>query len=481
MTKHNGAMPRLKKVVAPAKSRSVLGYLGMLAGVVVAYLLIRVWGNTLTAPAAAAVRQTPLAPAHVNDFLHLLLAFALVIATARTLGALCRWLQQPPVIGEMIAGILLGPSLLGQMAPDAYSYLLPQSIAPLLNAIAQFGVILYMFIVGLELNPAVLKGKGHAAVAISHASIVFPFVLGTALSLILYPRFSNSAVPFTSFSLFLGISMSVTAFPVLARILTDRGISRTRLGSLALTCAAVDDISAWCLLALVVGITQAKAGHAVSTFALAALYVVVMATAMRLLATWAAREFDRRGQLTQGALAGVLLVVLLSSFTTEWIGIHAIFGAFALGAIIPHNSALAHELRNKLEDFTVVFLLPAFFAFTGLRTRIGLLEGMEAWLFCGLIIVVASIGKFGGSAIAARFTGLSWRESSAVGILMNTRGLMELIVLNIGLDLGVVSPLLFAMLVLMALATTMATTPVLNCVMRKEEMEAPAVPAEVPA
>jgi Kef-type K+ transport system membrane component KefB len=231
---------------------------------------------------------------HVNDFLHLLLALALVIATARSLGALCHWLQQPPVIGEMIAGILLGPSLLGQLAPNAYSYLLPQSIAPLLNAIAQFGVILYMFIVGLELNPSMLRGKGHAAVAISHASIVFPFLLGTGLSLILYPRFSNSAVPFTSFSLFLGVSMSVTAFPVLARILTDRGISRTRLGSLALSCAAVDDISAWCLLALVVGITQAKPGHAVSTFALAALYVLVMATVMRSLASWLAREFDRR-------------------------------------------------------------------------------------------------------------------------------------------------------------------------------------------
>jgi Kef-type K+ transport system membrane component KefB len=474
-------MPGFNNFIAKVKNHPLLTYGGMLVGVVLVYLLIRAWGNTMVAPPPVATRTPSFTPAHVNDFLHLLLALALVIATARTLGALCHRLQQPPVIGEMIAGILLGPSLLGQLAPDAYSYLLPQSIVPLLNAIAQFGVILYMFIVGLELDLSMLRGKGHAAVAISHASIVFPFLLGTGLSLVLYSRFSNSAVPFTSFSLFLGVSMSVTAFPVLARILTDRGISRTRLGSLALTCAAVDDITAWCLLALVVGITQAKAGHATSTFAFAALYVLVMATVMRWVARWLAREFDRRGRLTQGTLAAVLLVVLVSSFTTEWIGIHAIFGAFALGAIIPHDSALARDLRNKLEDFTVVFLLPAFFAFTGLRTRIGLLEGAESWLFCALIIAVASLGKFGGSTIAARLAGLSWRESSAVGILMNTRGLMELIVLNVGLDFGVISPLLFAMLVLMALATTMATTPILNKVIGKEELEAPALSAQAHA
>jgi Kef-type K+ transport system membrane component KefB len=467
--------------IAKVKNHPLLTYGGMLVGVVLVYLLIRAWGNTMVAPPPVATRTPSFTQAHVNDFLHLLLALALVIATARTLGALCHWLQQPPVIGEMIAGILLGPSLLGQVAPDAYSYLLPQSIAPLLNAIAQFGVILYMFIVGLELNLSMLRGKGHAAVAISHASIVFPFLLGTGLSLVLYSRFSNSAVPFTSFSLFLGVSMSVTAFPVLARILTDRGISRTRLGSLALTCAAVDDITAWCLLALVVGITQTKAGHATSTFAFAALYVLVMATVMRWVARWVAREFDQRGRLTQGTLAAVLLVVLVSSFTTEWIGIHAIFGAFALGAIIPHDSALARDLRSKLEDFTVVFLLPAFFAFTGLRTRIGLLAGAESWLFCALIVAVASLGKFGGSTIAARLAGLSWRESSAVGILMNTRGLMELIVLNIGLDFGVISPLLFAMLVLMALATTVATTPILHKVIGKEELEAPTLSAQVHA
>jgi Kef-type K+ transport system membrane component KefB len=467
------------KLFWKSKKGAFLAYSGMIAGALLLYLLIRAVGATLVASGPAPARaSTAFAQAHVNDFLHLLLALALVIGAARSLGSLCQWLHQPPVIGEMIAGILLGPSLLGQFAPAAYSYLLPQSIAPLLNTIAQFGVILYMFIVGLELNPSVLRGKGHSAVAISHASILGPFLLGTLLALVIYPRFASSNVNFTTFSLFLGVSMSITAFPVLARILTDRGISRTRLGSMTLTCAAVDDVTAWCLLALVVAITQLKPGHALSTFALACLYILLMATVVRSVVGWASKRFERRGKLTQGALAAVLLIILMSSFTTEWIGIHAIFGAFALGAIIPHTSTLARELRTKLEDFTVVFLLPAFFAFTGLRTRIGLLNGLEAWLWCALIIAVASIGKFGGSAIAARYTGLSWRESSAIGILMNTRGLVELIVLNIGLDLGVISPLLFAMLVLMALATTMATTPILNGVLKGAEPELTLVPAE---
>ncbi len=455
------------------RQQPLLVYGGMIVGVVLIYLLIRAFGDTLSAPPPAVLRTPSFSAVHVNDFLHVLLALGLVIATARSLGALCKLVGQPPVIGEMIAGILLGPSLLGQLAPATSAYILPQSIAPLLNVIAQFGVILYMFIVGLDLDFNVLRGKGHATIAISHASIVAPFLLGTILALLLYPRFSNSSVPFTSFSLFLGVSMSVTAFPVLARILTDRGISKTRLGSITLTCAAVDDVSAWCLLALVVGVTQSKAGRAFYTFAFAGIYIAFMALVMRQIAVRATRRFDRQGKLTQGALAAILLLILISSFTTEWIGIHAIFGAFALGAIIPSDSGLARDLRTKLEDFTVVFLLPAFFAYTGLRTQIGLLSGAEAWITCVIIIVVASLGKFGGSAVAARLTGLTWRESSAIGILMNTRGLMELIVLNIGLDFGVISPRLFAMLVLMALATTMATTPTLGLAIGKAELEAP--------
>jgi len=231
---------------------------------------------------------------------------------------------------------------------------------PLLTYGSMLAAVFAIYLlVGLELNPSILRGKGHAAIAISHATIVVPFLLGSIFSLILYPRFSTSAVSFTSFSLFLGVSMSVTASPVLARILTDRGISRTGLGSLALTCAAVDDVSAWCLLALVVAITQSTAGHALSTLGLAAVYILFMAVAMRPLANWATPQFDKRGRLTQGALALVLLLILLSAFTTEWIGIHAIFGAFVLGVIIPYDSALAKDLRAKLEDFKVVSFQPS--------------------------------------------------------------------------------------------------------------------------
>lgn len=455
------------------RMRPFIGYGLLLAGVVVLYLLIRLYGDTLIAPgpnlAADALR--PIARVHVNDFLHVLLALAMVIATARTLGGLFRLIHQPPVVGEMIAGILLGPSLLGHIAPGFSAYALPQSIAPLLNVISQVGVILYMFLVGLELDLNNLRNRAHATVTISHASIIAPFLLGASLALLLYPRLSSSSVSFTAFSLFLGVSMSVTAFPVLARILTDRGIHRTKMGTLTLTCAAVDDVSAWCLLAFVVSVTQSRAGSALPVIGMALAYILAMFFVVRPVILQISRVIDSKGRLTQGALAIVLLGILLSSLATEGIGIHAIFGAFVLGAIIPNNSSIARELIAKLEDFVIVFLLPAFFAFTGLRTQIGLLNNKTQWLFCGLIILIASVGKFGGSAIAARLSGLDWRESSALGVLMNTRGLMELIVLNIGLEMGVISPTLFAMLVLMALATTFATTPILHFILPGKELE----------
>lgn len=450
-----------------------IGYGLLLAGVVVLYLLIRWYGDTLTAPGASLASDAlrPVPRVHVNDFLHVLLALSMVIAAARTLGAIFRFIHQPPVVGEMIAGILLGPSLLGHLAPGFSAYALPQSIAPLLNVISQVGVILYMFLVGLELDLNNLRSRAHATVTISHASILAPFLLGAGLALLLYPKLSNSSVSFTAFSLFLGVSMSVTAFPVLARILNDRGIHKTKMGTLTLTCAAVDDVSAWCLLAFVVSVTQSRAGSALPVLGMAITYILAMIFVARPLILQISRVIDSKGRLTQGALALVLLSILLSSLATEGIGIHAIFGAFVLGAIIPNNSSIARELLAKLEDFVVVFLLPAFFAFTGLRTQIGLLNNKTQWIYCGIIILVASLGKFGGSAIAARASGLDWRESSALGVLMNTRGLMELIVLNIGLEMGVISPTLFAMLVLMALATTFATTPILHFILPGKELE----------
>jgi Kef-type K+ transport system membrane component KefB len=336
-------------------------------------------------------------------------------------------------------------------------------VAPYLAVIAQLGIILYMFLVGLGLNLGVLRERARATVAISHASITVPFLLGAALALVLYPRLSSSDVSFTSFALFLGVATSITAFPVLARILTDRRMQTTRLGVIALGCAAADDVTAWCLLAFVVGVAQAKVGGAFLVLALTLAYIAFMVLAVRPITARLLTRFDE-ARLTPGVVAVVFAALLLSALATEAVGIHAIFGAFLLGAVIPHDSALARALTGKLEDLVTVLLLPAFFAFTGMRTRIGLVSGAEQWLLCGLIIVVATAGKFGGTLAAARLTGLGWRDAAALGLLMNTRGLMELIALNIGLDMKIISPVLFAMMVLMALATTMATTPLLRLI-----------------
>jgi Kef-type K+ transport system membrane component KefB len=282
--------------------------------------------------------------------------------------------------------------------------------------------------------------------------------------LYLYPRLSHSGVPFTSFALFMGVAMSITAFPVLARILTDRGIQKTQLGVVALGCAATDDVTAWCLLAFVVGVAQAKIGGAFAVLGLTLAYIAVMFLVVRPAATRFFARYTAEDDLTPNLVALVFAALLISALITEYIGIHAVFGAFLLGAIIPHDSPVARALTGKLEDLVTILLLPAFFAFTGMRTEIGLVSGYEQWLVCGLIILVATAGKFGGTLVAGRLTGLAWRDATALGLLMNTRGLMELIVLNIGLDLNVISPTLFAMMVVMALVTTMAASPLLALV-----------------
>jgi Kef-type K+ transport system membrane component KefB len=449
--------------------RTLLAYGLMIVGAVCLFFVIRFLGQGLVAPDAATVKPaTAAAHAPSDVLLHVLLALVVVIVVARLFGAFFRRINQPPVIGEVLAGIFLGPSLLGRLAPDVSAVLLPPVIAPFLGILSQVGVILYMFLVGLELDTKLLRQRTHTSVAISHASIVAPFLLGALLALWLYPLLSSSDVSFTVFALFMGVSMSVTAFPVLARILTDRQMQKTRLGTIALACAAVDDVTAWCLLAFVVSVVNAEPGRIFLTLALTAAYIAAVLIAVRPAAAWLAERHARRGRLQQDMLAIVCVALLLSALTTEGIGIHALFGAFFLGAVVPHDSTLARDLADKLEDVVVVLLLPAFFAFTGMRTEIGLVNGLDQWLLCAVIIFVASLGKFGGTAIAARLTGLDWNQAASLGVLMNTRGLMELIVLNIGLDLGVLSPTLFAMLVLMALVTTLATTPILHLLAREE-------------
>lgn len=459
--------------ITSAGTRATAAYAMMIAALVLVYLWIRTYGDTLAAPApvGSVLFGSALSLAHQGDLLHVLLALVVVIATARAMGWLFRSASQPQVVGEILAGIILGPSLLGRLTPGAEGYLFPASVGPFLNMISQVGVILYMFLVGLELDPALLRKRGHSTVAISHASIIVPFLLGALIALYLYPKLSTADVPFTCFSLFLGVSMSVTAFPVLARILTDRRIHKTRMGAIALTCAAVDDVTAWCMLAFVVGVARAQAAGALTTIVMALAFILLMVLVVRPAMVRLSLLYGNRGRLTQGVMASIFIALLISASATELIGIHAIFGAFALGAVIPHDSGMARELTDRLEDIVIVLLLPAFFAYTGLRTQIGLVSGFEQWMMCALIIAVASLGKFGGSAVAARITGLNWRDSSALGVLMNTRGLMELIVLNIGLEMNVISPTLFAMLVLMALITTFATTPILHLVTRGEEKE----------
>ena len=443
--------------------KSLVAYAAMIGATVGIFFVVRHFGQELTPSHAAG--EPPFGATAIGAqpgvLLHLLLALAVVIVAGQLLARLFRHIGQPPVIGEVIGGILLGPSLLGRVWPEASQYLLPASVAPALGIVAQLGVILYMFVVGLELDLGRLRNLGHATIAISHASIVAPFLLGVGLALGLYSTLATQDVPFTPFALFLGVSMSVTAFPVLARILTDRRISKTNLGVMALACAATDDVTAWCLLAFIVGVAQAEVDQALMVSLITVAYIAAMVFVVRpLVARWLARYEQRAAGV--GVIATVFVSLLLSAFATEWIGVHAIFGAFLFGAIIPHDSAIARQLSHKLQDLVTILFLPAFFAFTGMRTQIGLVSGLDQWLICGLIILVATVGKFGGTVAAARFMHIGWRDSAALGLLMNTRGLMELIVLNIGLDLRVISPTLFAMMVLMALVTTMTTSPLLQ-------------------
>jgi Kef-type K+ transport system membrane component KefB len=392
---------------------------------------------------------------------HLLLALAAVVISGRVLGRVFRVLGQPPVIGDVVAGIALGPSLLGAIWPDAYAFLLPQAVAPSLGLLSQLGVALYMFTIGVELDTDVLRGQLRATVTIAQAGIVLPLVLGGALAVVVAEDLAPAGVPLSHFVLFMGVAMAITAFPVLARILADTGLTRTDLGRLAVTCAAVGDVTAWCLLAFVVGVVQSREGSAIFPSVMTVGYIALMFIVIRpAVLRWCKRLESRA--IDRDTIAAVIVAALVSALITEWIGIHAIFGAFLMGAVIPHDSRLARALEERIEHLVTILLLPAFFAFAGMRTEIGLISNWTGWLTCAAIVVVATVGKFGGTLAAARLAGHDARTAASLGVLMNTRGLMELIVLNVGLDLGVISPALFTMMVVMAIVTTMATTPLLG-------------------
>ncbi len=395
-----------------------------------------------------------------------------IIVTCQMFGLLFRKIGQPAVMGEIVAGIILGPSLAGALLPAFSAFVFPPQSLGNLQMLSQVGLILFMFVIGMELDLDTLKKKAGAAVVISHASIVIPYGLGVALSYFMYRTYAPANIPFYAFALFMGIAMSITAFPVLARIIRERKLSQTRLGTIAITCAAADDITAWSLLAIVIAVVKAgSVGGSVYTLLLALLFVMVMLYVVKpLLRRLTGGEGDNI--LKRSTLAILLTIMLVSAWCCEVIGIHALFGAFMAGIVMPHDFGFRKMLIDKIEDVALVLLLPLFFVFTGLRTQIGLLNEPSLWLMCGVIILTAITGKFAGSAIAARITGETAYESLSIGVLMNTRGLVELVVLNIGYDLGILTPEVFTMLVIMALFTTFMTSPALNMLNRIYKKEA---------
>lgn len=400
----------------------------------------------------------------------LLLQIIVIISAARFVGTLFSKIGQPAVIGEMVAGILLGPSLLGAVSPSTMLFLFPDSSMGTLKMLSQFGVILFMFTVGMELNAQHLREKVHAAVVVSHGSIIVSFFLGVTLSLLIYTRLAPPNVSFTAFALFMGIAMSITAFPVLARIIEERGLSKTYLGITAIACAAVDDVTAWCLLAVVIAISNADGlVGAVATILLSVTFISLMIFVLRPRLSNIIRKEVKEGKHSKLLVAGVVVFVLVCASFTEIIGIHSLFGAFLAGVVMPSDLGFRAFLRQRIETFSAAALLPLFFAAIGLRTQINLLNDATSWLICGGIIMVAVAGKLGTGMVAARWTGLSWRDAFSIGALMNTRGLMELVILNIGYDLGILPGRIFAMMVIMALVTTSMTGPLLSLVKSKEK------------
>ncbi len=491
---------------------------------------------SVTAPDASITRVFQGLRDNLHDPLSLLLVqLILIVVLARAFGALFVKLGQPAVIGEMIAGIVLGPSVAGALFPGAFHFVFPAASLGALRMLSQVGIIMFMFVVGMELDVKHLRGSAHTAVMVSQAGIIFPYFLGVVFSFFIFGAYGSQNAGFPPFALFMGIAMSVTAFPVLARILEERGLTRTPLGSTAIVCAAVGDVSAWTILAFVVALVKAgNAAGALLTIFLLLIFVAGMLFGVKPLlhrhlprhdssaaprpphpgsapetfamelplrqemeeraggeeaisATIRARDIQNNPALSptlshscvmgegeeskeppglaapsRTTIVGILLLVFSAGLFTEVIGIHALFGAFLTGVIMPPEARFRLHLAERLESFSSAFLLPLFFAFTGLRTQVGLINDWESASVCLAIILVATLGKLGGSMVIARWTGMNWHDSFALGALMNTRGLVELIVLNIGLDLGILSPRVFTMMVIMALVTTCLTGPLLS-------------------
>jgi len=454
---------------AAAGRMSAITYVVMMLGGVAA-----IWILLILAPESAMANlheSVVSAPSFLDDvgkrlrepLVILLLQIVFIVALAKCCGRISLKLGQPAVFGEIVAGILLGPSVLGAISSDAQHWLFPTDSLGGLKLFSQLGVVLFLFGIGAELNFDQLRQRRMQVLMISHASIIAPFALGVGSAYWLYGSYAPEGVSFTTFALFMGIAMSITAFPVLVRILRERSMTGTTLGDMATASAAIDDVTAWCLLAAVVAVGQ-------STSALSALTVMTLTVIWCFILVGLLRRRLQTLTIKEGKTGGVvvalLLFALLSSIVTELIGIHALFGAFLAGAAVAGHPGLRHLVLDRIEPLALALLLPLFFAFTGLRTQIGLLDGTD-WLVCFGIIVLATLGKFGGASLAARIAGRSWHDSIVIGLLMNTRGLMELVVLNIGYDLGFLSERVFAMMVIMAIVTTFATGPLLSLVQRR--------------
>ena len=456
-----------------------LFYILIVAGLGIVIYWITKQGNTLQSPALTAQQiQTANNTSATNDFqvftdsfkhnlteplTVLLLQIIVIIAFARLFGFLFKKIGQPAVIGEIVAGIILGPSIVGAYFPEINHFLFPAASLVTLSFLSQIGLILFMFIIGMELDLKAIAKQAYGAVIISHASIIIPYTLGMGLAYYIYRDYAPAGTSFLSFALFMGIAMSITAFPVLARILQEKGLTRSKLGAMALTCAAADDLTAWCILAGVIALV--KSGSSVSvlyTIGLAIVYVLFMLKLIRPFLERLSTVYDNKEKKRTPIIALLFVILIVSSYITSVIGIHALFGAFMAGVIMPGSFSFRKIVIDKIEDVSIILLMPLFFVITGLRTQIGLINEGHLWVTFGWILLVAVAGKFGGSALAARMVGQSWKDSLSIGVLMNTRGLMQLIVLNIGYDLGILSPEIFAMMVLMALVTTFMTGPALD-------------------
>jgi Kef-type K+ transport system membrane component KefB len=395
----------------------------------------------------------------------LITQICVILVASYSVAWLLKKVHQPQVVGEMVAGVLLGPSLLGWVLPGFSAVVFPANSLGPMFLLSQIGLLIFMFMVGLELDTHKLRELGHTAVVISHSSIIVPFGLGVLLAFHLYTQVADQNIPFTGFALFMGVAMSVTAFPVLARILTERNLLGTKLGTLTIACAAVDDVTAWCLLAVIIAIVRSSANHLPLWQMLAGLvvYIGLMNFVFKPVVRNLAARYAGAG-VNDKIIAVVLVLMFASSLATEWLGIHALFGAFFAGVMMPKGNGFAESIRRRFRPLVVVLLIPLFFAYTGLRTSVGLIHGSEMIISCALVLLVAVAGKFGGSAVAARIMGTPWRDATAIGILMNTRGLIELVILNIGLDIGVLTRPMFSIMVVMAVTTTLMTTPLLSLV-----------------